>query len=39
MKDRVLKVMSHREKGLLTETEMWQEILEIAVHAIAKESE
>ena len=33
--DRVLKVVEQREKGLLTDFEMWQEIAEIADWALA----
>ena len=29
-KERVLKVFAQREKGLITESEMWLEIVEIA---------
>ena len=34
MKERVLKVMAHHEKGLLTDKEMWQEIVEISCYAL-----
>jgi hypothetical protein len=34
MKERVLKVFAQREKGLITESEMWQEILEVSVYAL-----
>lgn len=34
MKERVLKVVEQREKGLLTEFEMWQEIGEITAWAL-----
>lgn len=33
-KDRVLKTIALREKGLITESEMWQEILEVSVYAL-----
>jgi hypothetical protein len=33
-KERVLKVFALREKGMITESEMWQEILEISVYAL-----
>lgn len=32
--NRVLKVIEQREKGLITEFEMWQEIVEIGVWAL-----
>ena len=34
MKERVLKVIEHHNKGLLTDFEMWQEIVEIGVWAL-----
>lgn len=33
-KERVLKVFAQREKGLITDFEMWQEILEVSVYAL-----
>lgn len=33
-KDRVLKTIALHEKGLITEFEMWQEILEVSVYAL-----
>jgi hypothetical protein len=33
-KDRVLKVFALRDKGLITESEMWQEILEVSIYAL-----
>jgi hypothetical protein len=33
-KDRVLKVIAQREKGLITESEMWQEILETSAYVL-----
>ena len=34
MKQRVLNVIAQREKGLITESEMWVEIVEIADWAL-----
>jgi hypothetical protein len=34
MKQRVLNVIAQRDKGLLTESEMWQEIGEISAWAL-----
>ena len=34
MRERVLKVFEQRDKGLLTDFEMWQEIAEIADWAL-----
>lgn len=33
-KERVLKTIALRDKGMITEFEMWQEILEVSVYAL-----
>ena len=33
-KDRVLKTIALREKGMITESEMWQEILETSAYVL-----
>jgi len=33
-KERVLKVFAQRDKGLITDSEMWQEILEVSVYTL-----